>query len=254
MKALTGFWTLVWREIYRFLSVISQTVIPPLVSSFLFILIFGCSLGSQIQQVKGVSYLEFLIPGLVMMHVIEGSYTNTSSSLFISRWANYIEELLVTPLSYFEMVLAILLGGLVRSAVTAAGVYAVSLFFVRFPVVHPVAVLFFLVLVSLIFSAAGMVVALFAEEWEHLTIATTFVITPLVFLGGVFHSSDMVPPALRAFTVWNPMFYMINGMRYSMLGTSDVPAGLCAGIVLVIFFALFAYTVYLFRTGFKLRK
>ena len=181
MKISVGFRTLVEREIFRFFSVFSQTIFPPVVSSFLYIFIFGYSLGARIETIQGVPYLVFLIPGLVMMYVIEGAYANTSSSLFISRWANNIEELLVTPLSYAEMVLAILIGGLARSLVTASGVYLVSLLFVRFEIAHPGVVLFFMVLVSLSFSAAGMIVALFAEEFEHLTIATTFVITPLVF-------------------------------------------------------------------------
>src|SRR3989338_5348684 len=132
-RSWVGFQTLVWREIVRFFSVFTQTIFPPVVSSFLYIFILGFSLGARIEQIAGVPYLTFLIPGLVMMYVIEGSYANTSSSLFISRWANNIEELLVTPLSYFEMVLAILIGGLARSLTVAFGVYLVSLCFVQFP-------------------------------------------------------------------------------------------------------------------------
>lgn len=254
MRSLVGFRTLVWREIFRFFTVIKQTVFPPVISSFLFIFIFGYSLGSRIESINGIPYLQFLIPGLIMMYVIEGSYANTSSSLFISRWANNIEELLVTPLSYFEMVLAMLLGGLARSLVTATGVYLVSLAFIRFPVSSPEVVLFFLIFVSLSFSATGMIVALFAEEFEHLTIATTFVITPLIFFGGVFHSVEMVPQAIRWLTVFNPMFYMVNGMRYGMLGTSDIPVSLCMAVVFLLFIALFVTVVTLFRMGFKLRK
>lgn len=254
MKSFVGFRTLVWREIYRFFSVFTQTITPPLVSSFLYIFIFGLSLGQRIEHVDGVPYLIFLIPGLVMMYVIEGSYSNTSSSLFISRWANNIEELLVTPLSYFEMVLAILIGGLVRSLVTAVGVYLISLLFVQFPLAHPLMILYFLIFVSLIFSSVGMMVALFAEEFEHLSLCTTFVITPLIFFGGVFHSLEMVPGAIKWLTVFNPMFYMINGLRYGMLGVSDSPLALSAAVVLGIFIALFSLSVYLFRIGFKLRK
>jgi len=254
MKSLVGFRTLVWREIYRFFSVFTQTIFPPVVSSFLYIFIFGFSLGQRIESIHGLPYLVFLIPGLIMMYVIEGSYSNTSSSLFISRWANNIEELLVTPLSYFEMVLAILIGGLARSLVTAFGVYLVSLFFVQFPIVHPGAVLYFVVVVSLSFSSVGMIVALLAEEFEHLSICTTFVITPLIFFGGVFHSLEMVPSALKWLTIFNPMFYMINGLRYGMLGRSDAPILFSSGVVLGIFVALFSFTVYLFHVGFKLRK
>ena len=254
MKSLVGFRTLVWREIYRFFSVFTQTIVPPVVSSFLYIFIFGLSLGQKIESVQGRPYLVFLIPGLIMMYVIEGAYSNTSSSLFISRWANNIEELLVTPLSYVEMVLAILIGGLARSLVAATGVYLVSLLFVHFPIVHPFAIFYFLIFVSLTFSSVGMIVALIAEEFEHLSICTTFVITPLIFFGGVFHSLEMVPRVVRWLTVFNPMFYMINGLRYGMLGKSDTPILQSSLIVLAVFITLFLLTVYLFRAGFKLRK
>jgi ABC-2 type transport system permease protein len=254
MKTLIGFQTLVWREVVRFSSVFSQTIFPPLVSSFLFIFIFGYSLGSRIDQIAGVPYLSYMIPGLIMMYVIEGSYANTSSSLFISRWANNIEELLVTPLSYFEMVLAVLIGGLVRSLVIAVGVFCVSLFFVKFSILHPIVVIFFLIFVSLIFSSLGMIAALFAEEFEHLTVITTFVITPLVYFGGVFNSIEMVPNAIRWLVQFNPMFYMVNGLRYGMIGTSDASVLTSMMIVFVLFVVLFAATIYLFKTGFKLRK
>ncbi len=254
MNSRIGFRTLVRREIVRFFSVLSQTIFPPLVSSFLYIFIFGLSLGARIEAVNGVPYLRYMIPGLVMMYVIEASYTNTSSSLFISRWANNIEELLVTPLSYFEMVLAILIGGLARSLVIALGVWGISLFFDRFAPHDPLLVFYFLIFVSLIFSSVGMMVALFAEEFEHLTVATTFVITPLVFLGGVFHSLSMIPEALRWVARYNPIFYMVDGMRYAMLGVSDIPAKTSAAVVLVFFAVLFSANVWLFKTGFKLRK
>jgi ABC-2 type transport system permease protein len=152
------------------------------------------------------------------------------------------------------MVTAILIGGLARSLVSASGVYLVSLFFVRFPIAHPVVMFYFLILVSLIFSSVGIIVALFAEEFEHLSICTTFVITPLIFFGGVFHSIEMVPSPIRWLTVFNPMFYMINGFRYGMLGRSDTPLLSSATIVALIFVALLTLTVYLFRIGFKLRK
>jgi ABC-2 type transport system permease protein len=254
MKTATGFMTLVWREIVRFFSVFTQTIFPPVVSSFLYIFIFGLSLGERIQEIHGTAYLKFLIPGLIMMSVIEASYANTSSSLFISRWANYIEELLVTPLSYLEMVAAILIGGLARSLVIAAGVYLVSLFFIRFPIEHPATAFYFLIFVSLTFSSLGMIVALFAEEFEHLSMATTFVITPLIFFGGVFHSITMVPEPLRWLTIFDPMFYMVNGMRYGMLGISDISVWQSMAVVFLLFILLSSLTVYLFKIGFKLRK
>jgi ABC-2 type transport system permease protein len=254
MHSRIGFLTLIWREIYRFFTVFKQTIFPPLVSSFLYFFVFGYSLGSRIPDINGIDYMKFLIPGFIMMTVIESSYANTSSSLFISRWANNIEELLVTPLSYMEMVLAVLLGGLVRSCVIAVGVYAVSFFFSQLGIAHLGLTIFFIVLVSLIFSSLGIVVALFAEEFEHLSVATTFFITPLVFLGGVFHSLSMIPERLRPVTFFNPMFYMVNGLRYAMLGAADISLYPCIAVVLVLFLVLFSAGVYLFKIGFKLRK
>jgi ABC-2 type transport system permease protein len=238
----------------RFVTVFNQTILPPIVSSFLYIFIFGFSIGSHLGSVHGFPYLQYLIPGLMMMYVIEGSYVNTSSSLFISRWANYIEELLVTPLSYIEMVLAVLIGGLVRASMISLGVWGISFIFVRAMPVHPLIALMFLIFVSLTFSCLGMIVALFAEEFEHLSIASIFVITPLIFMGGVFNSVDMMPAALKWVAFFNPIFYMINGLRYGMLGTSDAPIFVSVLIVAVFFLTLFSTTVYLFRIGFKLRK
>ena len=147
-----------------------------------------------------------------------------------------------------------LLGSLTRSLVTAACVFLVSLIFVRFPIAHPFLVLYFMVFVSLTFSSAGMMMALFAEEFEHLTMATTFVITPLVFFGGVFHSLQMVPGPLRLITQFNPIFYMVSGIRYSMLGISDAPLAFCMMVVAALTISLTAANIYLFKTGFKLRK
>ncbi|HCM42455.1 MAG TPA: hypothetical protein DIS66_03985 [Candidatus Omnitrophica bacterium] len=254
MNRLIGFQTLVWREIVRFFTVAIQTLLPPLVSSFLYIFIFGLSLGKRMGELHGVPYLQFMLPGMIMMYVIESAYQNTSSSLFISRWANYIEELLVTPLSYTEMVFAIIFGGLVRSMLIAAGVFGVASVFVNLPWAHPLLVFYFLILVSLTFSCLGMIVALIAEEFEHLSIATTFLITPLVFFGGVFHSIEMLPAKLQVVSQFNPMFYMINGLRYSFLGVSDAPIAGCMLVVAALFVLLFAGTVLMFRSGYKLRK
>ncbi len=254
MNRLIGFQTLVYREIVRFFTVAIQTLLPPLVSSFLYIFVFGMSIGKKLGDLQGVSYLHFMLPGMIMMYVVESAYQNTSSSLFISRWANYIEELLVTPLSYTEMVFAVIFGGLVRSMLIATGVFLVASLFVHLPWAHPFLVFYFLILVSLTFSCLGMVVALVAEEFEHLSIATTFLITPLVFLGGVFHSIEMLPPKLQTLTLFNPIFYMINGLRYSFLGVSDAPVIHSMLVVGLLFVMLFTFTVYLFRSGYKLRK
>ena len=254
MSAHIGFQSLVEREIIRFTSVFMQTILPPVVSSFLFIFIFGFFVGQGLDKIHGVNYLTYLIPGLMMMYLIEGSYLNTSTSLFVSRWAGHIQEILITPLSYFEMVWAMIIGGLARSMVEATCVYLVSLLFVQTPIAHPFFVIYFAIFVSLSFSCFGLIVGLVAEEFEHLSISTTFIITPLIYLGGVFHSIQMIPKSLQVLMYLNPIFYMINGMRYGVLGVYDANPFVSMGVVFFLFVILFSVTVFLFKTGYKLRK
>ena len=249
-----GFRTLVRREVYRYFVVFSQTLIPPLISSTLFMFVFGLSIGRNVRlPVEGLSYIQFIVPGLVMMQLIEGSYTNASSSLYISRWQNLIQELLLSPLSYFEMVLGLLLGSMSRGMLVASGVFGVSMFFTRFAVQHVWVVVYFFFTVSVIFSCLGLLAGLWAEGFEKLSFWSTFVLTPLIYFGGVFHNVQMVPEALRFVTKLDPIFYLVSGMRYGMIGVSDVPVGvsmiLAAGLALI----LFMFVERLFRVGYKLR-
>lgn len=242
------------REIIRFLSVANQTVFPPLVTSILFMYIFGVAIGSRIDfSHTGLSYLGFLVPGLMTMHLISGAYENTSSSLFIARWHNHIQEVLLSPLSYFEMVLGLLAGGVARGVVVCVGVYLVSLLFFPTVIQHPFMLLYFILTISVIFSCAGMMGALWAEDFGMLTIWNTYVIIPLVLLGGVFHPMAMLPKLVQNISLFNPMFYLVNGIRYSVTGISDTPAAPCALISLVITLAFFFFTVHLFKIGYKLR-
>ena len=249
-----GFRALLEREVFRFFTVFTQTIFPPIISSFLFIFVFGFFLGRDIQVIQGIPYLQFLIPGRVMMYLIENAYANTSSSLFIARWSGHIQELLVSPLSYSEMVLAMILGGLARSFTVAFGVFCVSLFFVQFSIPHFWIICFFSLFVSLSFSCLGMIAGLLAEEWEHLSLLTTFVLTPLIYFGGVFHSAQTIPHIFQVLMHLNPIFYMVNGMRYGMLGTSDVNIVTAMSVIFGLFIFLFTVTVYMFKTGYKLRK
>lgn len=250
-----GFRALVKREILRFFVVSTQTLVPPLVSSALFIFVFGLSIGRNLNlNIAGTSYLKFLVPGLVTMHLIESAYANTSSSLFIARWHNHIQEVLLSPLSYFEMVLGLLLGGLTRGILTGTGVYLVSLIFTRFVFYNYFVVLYFFVVVCIIFSCLGLITGLLAEGFEKLSMWSTFIITPLVYFAGVFHSVKMVPAPLQIFTRLDPIFYFVNGLRFGMLGISDadVPFSMVFAGALAI--ALFLIVEKLFRIGYKLRS
>ncbi|MBI4432396.1 MAG: ABC transporter permease [Candidatus Omnitrophica bacterium] len=255
IKNWIGLKTLVRREILRFFVVFSQTLIPPLISSALFIFVFGFSIGRNLRlEVAGVSYLQFLVPGLVMMHLIESPYANTSSSLFMSRWHNMIQELLLSPLSYFEMVLGLLAGGVVRGLLVGTGVYAVSLGFTQFSFYNPWIVLYFFVVVTVIFSCLGLLVGLWAEGFEKLSVWSTFVITPLIYFGGVFHTLDMVPAPLRIVTKLNPIFYLVNGLRYGMIGVSDTNIAFSMILAATLAIFLFLAVETLFRRGYKLRS
>lgn len=250
---MIGFWALTEREILRFTKVINQTILPPIISAILYLFIFGYSLRERIPEVQGISYLEFLVPGLVMMGLMNNAYSNTSSSLFIGRWTNSIQDVLVSPLSYWEMVLAYTIGGVARGLVVAVGVYLVALPFTSLSFISFPLTLFFLLMVSLIFSLIGLIAGLWAEKFEHIAIFTTFLITPLTFLGGVFYSVQMLPPLFQQLSLWNPFLYMINGLRFGMSGLTDVPLWQSVVLVSALTVGLFLFCVYLFRQGWKLR-
>jgi ABC-2 type transport system permease protein len=242
------------REIIRFLSVASQTVFPALVTSALFMFIFGVAIGSRIDfSSTGLSYLGFIVPGLMTMHLISSSYENTSSSLFIARWHNHIQEVLLAPLSYFEMVIGLLAGGLSRGIIVCLGVYVVSLLFAPTTIHHPLLLIYFMTTISVIFACAGMLGALWAEDFNMLSVWNIYAIVPLVFLGGVFHPIAMLPEIVQTISKFNPMFYLVQGMRYSVTGTSDISIFLCSVITFLLAISFFFFTVYLFKIGYKLR-
>ena len=242
------------REILRFVSVASQTIFPPLVSSALFMYIFGVALGSRMSFFHdNISYLTFIVPGLMTMHVISSSYENTSSSLFIARWHNHIQEVLLAPLSYLEMVLGLLAGGLTRGFVVALGVFLVSLGFTPTVVQHPFYLTYFILMISVIFSCAGMIGALWAEDFGMLSMWNVYLIVPAVFLGGVFHPVDMLPEPLQIITRFNPMHYLVNGVRYGVTGISDLPVLTSVTFTFFLAVGIFFWTVYLFKVGYKLR-
>jgi len=248
-----GLITLIEREIYRFTNVVTQTIIAPVISSFLFIFIFGFALGRSIETMAGVPYLVFIVPGLMALYLIESSYSNASSSLFLSRWSLYIQELLVTPLSYIDLVVAIIVGSLARGVVILIGVYVVASFFETIPLEHPFLLLYFVLMITIIFSSIGIIAALISEKFEHLAMFSNFVITPFVYLGGVFTSLSIVPAMMGKITKLNPFFYMVDGFRYTMLGSSDTEITINLAVITFFGIGLFTTVVWLFKIGYKIR-
>lgn len=242
------------REIYRFLSVATQTVFPPILTSTLFMFIFGVAIGHRIDlSSTGLSYFNFIVPGLMTMHLISTSYENTSFSLFLGRWHNHIQEILLSPLSYFEMVLGLLAGGVMRGVVVCTGIYLVSLMFGNTPALHPALLLYFMIMVSVIFSCVGMLSALWAEDFNMLNMWNIYLILPLVLLGGVFHPIHLLPHIVQDISKFNPMFYLVQGIRYSVTGVSDISVFISAMVSLCMAGLFFLVSVYLFKIGYKLR-
>ncbi|HJO02034.1 MAG: ABC transporter permease [Candidatus Woesearchaeota archaeon] len=254
MANFIGFYTLTKREILRFLKVWTMTILPTWITTLLYLIIFGFTIGRVLPQIGNTSYLEFIIPGILMMGLITTTYANNSTSIFMFKWLNYIEGILIAPLSYIETVTAFILGGIVRGLIIAASVYIISLFFYSGSIFNPLLFVFLILVVSLIFSSLGLITGLWAEDWDQLNIWSTFIITPLVFLGGVFHSITLVPESLQIITRINPIFYMIDAFRYSMIGVSESNLFIGFFIISILAVSLFFFAVYLFRIGYKIRK
>jgi ABC-2 type transport system permease protein len=248
-----GLGTLIKRELVRTYKVINQVIWPPIITTILYVLVFGLGLGSRVQNVQGVSYAAFLIPGLIMLQVIDQTYGESSSSVFQGRFMQSIQELLIAPLSAVEIVTGYIVASVLRALLIAVLILAVG-----FVMVHTVPrnwLLFFgvTVLVSVLFGAIGIVFGLLAEKFDHIAIFTTFVITPLVFVGGVFTSAQFLPPLVRQLSFFNPMFYMIDAFRYSFTGRSDVPLPVSLGIVVLLAALSLGLALRMTAAGYKLR-
>jgi ABC-2 type transport system permease protein len=229
-------------------------VFPAVLSPLLYILIFGEALGARIRLIDGFPYTEYILPGLAMMGIITSSYSNSSSSLFMARHEGYIDDVLIAPMSYWEIVLAYTIGAMVRGLVVGALVLGVGLAFADLPMAHWVTALAFMVVVSALLSCAGLVMALWAESWDHVMVLLNFLITPLVFLGGVFYSIHMLPDFWRGVSLFNPIFYMVNGLRYGVLGVADASPWLSFLISVGLTVVLFGWTVHLFKVGYRLKS
>ncbi|HTZ77957.1 MAG TPA: ABC transporter permease [Stellaceae bacterium] len=249
-----GFWTLYEREVRRFLKVFTQTVAAPVVTTLLFLTIFVLALGGGgARQLGGVPYLDFLLPGLVMMAVMQNAFANTSSSLMLAKVQGSITDLLMPPLSALELTLGIALGGVTRGVVVGL---AVALALVPLVPMHPVsvlAILFYGFSASLLMSLLGVLAGLWAEKFDHIAAATNFIVMPLTFLSGTFYSVAQLPPPWRAIAHVNPFFQLIDGFRYGFTGASEGSILVGAGSVTAINLILLAWCHRLFVRGYKLK-
>ena len=248
-----GYKTIVRKEITRILRIWGQTIVPPAITMTLYFIIFGELIGRRIGEMGGFTYMQYIVPGLVIMSVITNSYGNMVSSFFGAKFGKHIEELLISPLPNWIILLGYVTGALTRGLLVGVVVMMVSLFFTRIEIQHPLVMVSVLFLTAVVFSLAGMVNAIFAQKFDDIAIIPTFVLAPLTYLGGVFYSIALLPEFWQNVSVVNPILYMVNGFRYGMLGVSDVSLTMTYGVILVAGALLFAWCLLLLRRGTGLR-
>lgn len=246
--------TLVHKEFVRILRIWIQTILPPAITMTLYFIIFGNLIGRRIGTMDGFDYMQFIAPGLIMMSVITNSYGNVVSSFFGAKFAGYVEEMLVSPMSNAAIIIGHVMGGLLRGLMVGGLVTVIASFFTKLSVAYPLVTLSMLVLSSIVFSLMGFINAVFARKFDDISLIPTFVLTPLTYLGGVFYSISLLPEFWQGVSQANPILYMVNAFRYGILGTSDISIVYAYGIVLFFILALFSACLYLLNRGIGIRE
>ncbi|TAM07397.1 MAG: metal-dependent hydrolase [Paraburkholderia sp.] len=253
MSGYSGFGTLFYKEVLRFWKVAFQTVLAPVVTALLYLTIFGHALSGRVEVYPGVTYTSFLIPGLVMMSVLQNAFANSSSSLIQSKITGNLVFVLLPPLAAPEIFAAYVLASILRGLAVGAGVFIVTIWFVPLGFAAPLFIIVFAVLGSAILGTLGLIAGIWAEKFDQLASFQNFLIMPLTFLSGVFYSTHSLPPVWREVSRLNPFFYMIDGFRYGFFGLSDINPFVSLTIVFVFFVALAALAMRMLATGYKLR-
>lgn len=249
-----AFETIVRREVVRFTRIWSQTLIPPVITQSLYFVIFGKFIGSQISDINGVSYIAFIVPGLVMMAVINNSFSNVVSSFFSNKFQRSIEEILVSPTPEWIMMAGYAVGGVLRGLCVGLLVFVVSIFFTH-PAIHNIVlIVLFIILTSIVFSLGGLLNAIYAKSFDDISIFPMFILTPMIYLGGVFYSIKALPPFWQAVSQFNPILYMVNGFRYGFHGFSDVSVWFSLAILLIFAVLLVGANLYCLKKGIGLKS
>ncbi|MCB8888675.1 ABC transporter permease [Vreelandella malpeensis] len=253
-QTLIALWTLVVKEIKRFTRIWPQTLLPPSITMAMYFIIFGNLIGSRIGAMDGFSYMDFIVPGLIMMSVITNSYSNVASSFFSNKFQRSVEEMMVSPMPNWVILSGFILGGMARGLGVGLIVTVVSLFFTQLSVEHPLLTLLVVVLTSALFSIGGFINALLANKFDDISIVPTFVLTPLTYLGGVFYSISMLPDFWQGVSMLNPILYMVNVFRYGFLGVSDIPVGWALTAVFAFIVVLFTVALFMLERGRGIRS
>jgi len=246
---LVAFNTIVIKEVHRFARIWIQTILPPAISMTLYFLIFGNLIGSRIGTMSGFSYVEYIAPGLIMMSIINNSYANVVSSFFGAKFQRHIEEMLVAPIPDVVILCGYLTGGIARGVAVGVVVTIVAMFFAKLSIHHAGVIIAVVLLTSTLFSLGGFINAIFARKFDDISIIPTFILTPLIYLGGVFYSINLLPDFWHTVSLFNPILYMVNAFRYGLLGISDINITTAFAIIILFNIVLFVISLYLMKTG-----
>ncbi len=241
--------TIVHKEFTRLFRVWIQNLLPPAVTTTLYFLVFGKFIGSQVAPIGGISYMEYIVPGIILMSVITQSFMQSAFGYYFAKFQRSLEEILVSPTPYWVMILGYVTGGVLRGVVTGAILLVVSLFFTPLAIHHLFHFVAFALLSAVLFSLAGLINGIFAKDFDTISIFPTFILTPLTYLAGTFYSVALLPEFWREVSLWNPVLYMVNGFRYGLLGVSDVPLSHAYAILLGLIAVLAVFVWQLFKTG-----
>lgn len=247
-------WILFRREVKRFMVILGQSIVSPVITTMLYFLVFGYSLGSRLEEMGGVAYMDFLTPGLIMMSLINNSFINSSFSFFLTKVHGSVVDVLVSPISNFQIMCAYTAASLLRGLITSCVIWAIAAGFGAGTLFNPFVTIGFMVVVSCAFSLFGLGIAVVAREFEHVNFVPNFVVVPFTFLGGVFYSINLLPEFWQKVALFNPFLYMVNGIRYGMTGVSDVSfaASLAVSFIFLLFSSVLAWC--LLKSGKNLRS
>ena len=248
-----GLYTMFRREVNRTLRVVVQTLIAPVISAALYLFIFGTVIGTKIQDFAGVPYISFVFPGVLLLSIINSSFASASSSLYFMRFTRGIEEMLIAPFSYLEMLIGLVGSAVTRALMVSGLILLTGILFGAVSLVNPLGFIFYVAAVSAIFAMLGIIVALWAESFEQLQVLNTFFITPLTYLGGIFYSITFLPPVAAAITRANPFFYFVDGIRKSMIGYSEANSTIGLIVILALVIGLGTLVTQIFKRGWKIR-
>ncbi|MGD8484089.1 MAG: ABC transporter permease [Thioalkalispiraceae bacterium] len=249
-----AFRTILVKEILRFMRIWVQTVVPAGITTALYFVIFGELIGSQISDIAGFTYMDYIVPGIILMTVINNAYANVVSSFYGAKFQRHVEEMLVSPMPNYLIIIGFVAGGVARGMIVGTVVTFIAMFFTDFQVHDYLVAISVVVLTAILFSLGGFINAIYANSFDDISIIPTFVLTPLTYLGGIFYSIDMLPAFWQDVSLVNPILYMINAFRYGMLGISDIPMSTAFGIIILFTAGLYVFCLYLLKKGIGIRS